>query len=35
MNAYFDDGADQMIPVFYDIRDVDYVYDLVNSLGKA
>lgn len=35
MNAYFDDGADQMIPVFYDIKDVEYVYDLVNGLKNS
>lgn len=34
INTYFDDGADQWIPVFYDIKDVEYVYDLVNGLKK-
>ena len=35
INTYFDDEADQMIPVFYDIRDYEHVYDLVNGLKNS
>ncbi len=32
MNSFFDEGGEKIIPVFYDIKDVEYVYELVNKL---